>query len=950
MTPESDPAPIEFGRFTLLPLRRQLLAQGQPIELGGRAFDVLMALIETTGNVLSKDDLMSRVWLGKIVEENSLEAQISLLRKALGADRELVRTIAGRGYQSTGPIGTGPIRTGPAVAATPAITTSPTNLSQSVSALFGRDAELREIAELLTAHRLVTLVGPGGIGKTQLGLETARHLQPMFADGVWVAELAPLADPELVPVCVAGAMGLSLPSNASSPQSIAMAVSRQRLLLVLDNCEHVIDAAARMADALLRASAGASVIATSREPLRVEGEYVYRVPALEVPAADVEHTQDLLRTGAVKLFIARAAAADPRSALDDRGAAMIGAICRRLDGIPLAIELAAARAGALGIETLAARLDDLFKLLTGGHRTALPRQQTLRATLDWSHGLLSDSERVALRRLAVFAGSFGLESASAVVADSELTSEDAADLLADLVAKSLVVADVHHATAQYRLLDTTRAYALEKLTQANEREQFTRRHAEHYRQLFERAAAESETQPTAQWLAAYRRHLDNLRAALDWAFSAAGDGEIGAALTIAAGPLWMRASLMDECRRRVEQALAAVGAGRDPRRDMELYAALAAALLYTKGPVLEIHSAWKRTLEIAERLNDGDYRVRALWGLWVDGLTSGEFRSSLDFAQQFSLHVQVEADRGVGDRMTAIALLYLGELSAARERIELMLSRYVAPAHSSHVIRFQFDQLVMARMTLAQILWLQGLPDQAMRAADINVEFAQSIGHALSLCNALGQAACPIALLNGDLAAAERYLRLLREMTERHGLTNWFGFNNAFEAMLVIRGGNLAKGAQALHVALEQFPRMSWALRYTAFSGDAELAQALAAGGDIAAATAVIDEALLRADRHEQRWYISELLRTKGELLLAQDATGALSAAADHYQQGLEWARKQGALAWELRCATSLARLRHAQGATGAARELLAPVYGRFTEGFATADLLAARALLDELQ
>jgi len=483
------PAIIEFGHFGIVPHRRELLADGQPIKLGERAFDMLMALIDARGEVVSKDALMARVWPGRIVAEKNLHTQISALRTALGVERELIHTVAGRGYQFIGEVRillASPAERAGAGAVEPEAVGPPTNLPESVSELIGRDDEFREILGLAAAHRLVTLTGAGGIGKTCLALAVARRLLSQFADGVWFAELAPLTDPGLVPVAVAATVGFELAAGAVSPERVASALRGKQLLLVLDNCEHVIDAAAGMAEALLRANPAAHVIATSREPLRAEGEWVWPVPPLAVPAADADHEDDLLRYGAVRLFVERTQAARPNFTPDRRLAAMIAAICRRLDGIPLAIELAAARAAALDIEEVAARLDDRFRLLTGGRRTALPRHQTLRATLDWSYGLLPEPERVILRRLAVFAGAFRLEAASAVAASPEVAPAEVVEGLVNLVARSLVAAEVDGHVARYRLLDTTRAYAIEKLGESGERERLVRRHAEYYRDLFER--------------------------------------------------------------------------------------------------------------------------------------------------------------------------------------------------------------------------------------------------------------------------------------------------------------------------------------------------------------------------------------------------------------------------------------------------------------------------------
>src|SRR3989454_1463561 len=424
MDGERDPsAVLEFSRFKVVRYRRELFVDGQLIELGGRAFDTLLAFIDAGASVIGKDELMRRIWPDRIVEENNLQAQISALRKVFGADRHLIRTVAGRGYQFTGEI---------RAAAGPPSPLPASNLPEPVSDLIGRDVSLREVVDLVTTHRLVTLTGTGGIGKTRLGLEAGRQLLPGF-DGVGLAELGPLADPQLVPITVAPALGLTPAPRTVSAQGVAAALGGRRALLVLDNCEHLIEAAARMAEAVLRASPVACVIATSREPLRAAGEYVYRVPSLDVPAEENVDPDDVMRHGAVKLFAARAQAAEPRYVPDRRLASTTAAICRRLDGIPLAIELAAARIAAFGVDGVAARLDDRLRLLTGGSRTALPRHQTLRATLDWSYDLLSAPERVVLRRLAVFAGGFTLDAAAAIAASLEIPAPNVVECGANLV-------------------------------------------------------------------------------------------------------------------------------------------------------------------------------------------------------------------------------------------------------------------------------------------------------------------------------------------------------------------------------------------------------------------------------------------------------------------------------------------------------------------------------------
>src|SRR6266478_1935874 len=684
------PAIFEFGRFKVVRHRCELLAGDRPVELGGRAFDPLMALIDARGTVLDKDQLMSLVWSDRVVEENNLPAQIAVLRKVFGADRHLIRTVAGRGYQFTGEIHT-------AAAAAPSPPARMTNLPEAVSELIGREAELGEVTALATAHRLVSLVGAGGIGKTRLGLEVARHLLPRFPDGVFVAELGPLSSPELVPTTVASVLGLTHVAGTASPERVAGAIRAKRLLLVLDNCEHVIDAAAGMAETLLRAGPSVSLLATSREPLRVAGEYIYRVPSLDVPAEDPQDMEDVFRYGAVRLFVSRAHAAEPRYVAEGPVLAATAAICRRLDGIPLAIELAATRIEGFGVAGVAARLDDRFRLLTGGSRT-LARQQTMRATLDWSYDLLSESERVVLRRLGVFVGPFTMDAASAVAAGVDIPASEVADSVANLVGKSLLSTDVGGAIVHYRLLETTRAYARDKLLASAEFDQCARRHAEYYRHLLQHADAELETRTTAGWLAAYRPQIGDVRAALDWAFSPSGDVGVAVALTAATVPLWTHLSLLSECRTRVEQAIANLGPQMpsDPGRDMRLYLALGHALLHTRasgGP--EMNTALMKAVELAELMDDTRYRLGAIHGLYLHCLNTDEYRDALGLAEKFSSVAAGMADRSdvpIGSRLIGLALHILGDQPGARRQLEPLVGSRFATAPSSHIILYQYDQ------------------------------------------------------------------------------------------------------------------------------------------------------------------------------------------------------------------------------------------------------------------
>ncbi len=953
MAPPSETvASVAFGRFRVLPHRRELLADGRPIKLGGRAFDVLMALVDARGGVVSKDELIARVWSNRLIEENNLHAQIAALRAAFGPERGLIRTISGRGYQFTGAtqvLGASLDERAGVTAGSHSVLPA-TNLSESVSELIGRGHELHELIELIAEHRLVTMTGDSGIGKTRLALAVARQCLPRFADGVWLAELAPLSDADLVPAAVAAGVGLDLSGGSASPDRVAAALAGKKLLVVLDNCEHVVDAAAIMAEALLRASPTVRVIATSRERLMAEEEWVYRVPPLAVPA-ESSGDDDLLGYGAVRLFLERARAAKSNFAPDERVAALTAAICRRLDGIPLAIELAAARAATLGIDELAALLADRFQVLTDGRRTALPRHQTLRATLDWSYGLLAEPERVALRRLAVFAGVFDLNAAGIVGSSDQISPPDVVEALVGLVAKSLVSAEINGGPACYRLLDTTRAYAFEKLNESGELALVARRHAEYYRDLFERAETEWETRPSSEWRCDYGRHIDNLRAALDWAFSPGGDASIGVAVTAAAVTLWKHLSLLNECRGRAEQALTRLDAGmsRNARQEMKLHAALGASLTYSgSASSPDIGAAWTKSLEIAERLGDAEYQLRSLRGLWVFHTASRRYRVGLALAQRFrslAASRSVPDDRLVGEQMMGVSQHCLGDQGGARRHLDRVFADDTAVDHQKYMIRFQIDLLVSARVILARVLWLQGFPDQAMRAAASSIDDARAADHAVSLCYALALGACPIALAVGDLATAEHYVGLLLDHSTRHALTHLRAFSAYHQGALALKRGDVVTGSRLLRAGFNEVGDFRPAIQFVVLL----MIEALADAGLVSEGLAALKEAVERSEQNEECWLLGEFLRVEGELLLLQDTVGAATEAEGHFRQALDGAHRQGALSLELRAATSLARLLCNQGRYADATALLAPVYDRFTEGFDTTDVTTAKALLDTL-
>jgi predicted ATPase len=638
--------------------------------------------------------------------------------------------------------------------------------------------------------------------------------------------------------------------------------------------------------------------------------------------------------------------------LTDIDAPTVAELCRKLDGIALAIEFAAGRVDVFGVRGLAASLAKDLRLLTTGTRTAPPRHQTLRAMLDWSYEWLPEPEQMILRRLSIFAGDFTLAAANAIVANPGPTTPSIANGIANLVTKSLVTADVGGPEPLYRLLETTRGYALEKLTGNDEFDLVARRHAEYYRDICERAETECETAPTAEWSAGYGREIDNVRAALDWALSKNGDASIGIALTAASVPLWFQLSLMEEGRRRVERALSSIAPdSKVTRCDLQLYAGLGSALVYTKGPIPENAAAWTAALEIADKLDDAEYQLRALWGLWAYRIVGGDFQIARELAERFSAIAETRAvasDLLIADRITGYALHFLGDQNQARWHIERMLGRYFVPTRRSDAIYYLINPRATALAHLAQISWLQGFPDQAIRHAQSSELEARSLDHVTSLCYVLADAGCPIALAVGDLGTAEHQVATLLELSAKHGLAIWNAWARCFKGNLLLKRGDPDTGLPLLRTALDELRQTRNALRYPSFL--AALAEGLGNAGQVSQGLVSIDEALDRCERNHEHWCMAELLRLKGELVLLDDSSEATLAAEKYLLESLDWARRQGALSWEIRGATSLARLWRGQGRNSEAKELLEPTYERFTEGFETADLKSASALLHDLR
>jgi predicted ATPase/DNA-binding winged helix-turn-helix (wHTH) protein len=936
--------------------RRELRKQGVPVPIGGRAFEIIAAFVDSPGDLVTKDDLMDRVWSGAVVEDNTLQVHISAIRKALGADRGMLRTVSGRGYRLLGSWTVQQHGIPSALESSPSrpATDRPfrTNVPIAASALIGREGAVQQLRDLLSAYRIVTLTGPGGIGKTVLAAEVARRLFPALESDVLFVELVSLSDPGLVPSAAVSVLGLQLGGDEISPESVARAIGSKKILLVLDNCEHVVEEAASLAETIVRLCPRASILTTSREVLRIEGEFVYHVPPLDVPSRQQEERGDVLEHSAVQLFLARTRSLRSDVPPRDEDIPVIASVCRRLDGIPLAIEFAAARAATLGIPQVAGHLDDRFALLTGSRRTALPRHQTLRATLDWSYELLPDPERSLLRRLAIFPAGFTLDAATAVMSDGGAIASAVAEGISNLVAKSLVTIDGAVPGGRWRLLETIRAYALEKLGESGEREPAARRHAEFFRDLLAPHASGAQSPLLSEDMPRCGREIDNVRAALDWSFSPTGDSAIGVALTSAYVPVWLHLGLLFECRERADRALAGHGrnANLSTRLRMQLNMALGLAGIFTMGSVEKTRTVLGTALEAAVSLDDIDAQMWAIWGQWVTHYYAGENRVALSLAEQLAgVVARIDDPFGqlMADRIVANTLQYGGDQREARRLFERVLENCIEPRDRRNTFFLQLDQRVLARAMLARALLLLGYLDRAIGEARASLEEAQATGYKFSMCEALRMAVCTVTILIGDLDAAETAVAALIDTATSANGPFWKLTGRCLEAKLMIKRGEFAAGTAQLRAQLEAAGQTGWAIWYPEFLG--VLAEGLAGLERIPEALHTVDQALAKADRDGERIYVAELFRLKGGFLL-RDAGDGYAAAAEHcFGRALDVAREQGALFWELRAAVDLARLRVAQARPEDARRILEPVYGGFTEGFETADLMAAKRLLSTL-
>jgi predicted ATPase/DNA-binding winged helix-turn-helix (wHTH) protein len=936
-----------FGPFRLFAAERLLQKKDEPLPLGGRALDILIALVERAGEVVTRRELIARVWPDVTVEEANLRVHIAALRKALGDGHEgarYVANVAGRGYCFVAQVErTADQRLPPRPAAVGADRQQ--RLPARLMRMVGRGDEVRALSTDLMIWRFVSIVGPGGMGKTTVAVAVAHALLDGFNGSAFFVDLGALSEPQLVPTAVASALGFKM-GGQDPLSSLPAYLGDRKVLLVLDNCEHVIDAAAPLAERLVSEAPQTHILATSREALRVEGEHVHQLYSLGSPPAETGMAAaEVLRYPAAQLFMERAAASGYHSDLSDADAPTVARICRRLDGIALAIELAACRVGANGIHGTEELLHNRFSLLWHGRRTALPRHQTLSAMLDWSYNLLSDYEKVVLRSLSVFVGDFTLRAACSVASKMEADDADVVDAIASLLAKSLIATTTIGGSALYRLLDTTRAYASAKLVEHGEESRIARRHAIFYSELL-REDRTVQSRYGEHDLSGYAPHIGNVRAALEWALSGRGDAAVGVELAAWATPLFVGLSLLEESKQWCERALGALNdTARGTGQEMILQEGLALSSMFTRGNTVEVRGRIERGLILADALGDQLHQLQLLYGRQIFLTRLGDFRGALAAVEQAG-DIARRVNDPTGLVMTEWMLGASHHLVGNQAAAQLFCENGTNHAAEFGIFNANFfglDFRIIALVVLSRVLWLRGFAEKALRTAQMTIDQVVRRDAPVLVCHSMSYCAS-VFLWAGDGGRAGDLIERLIMLAARYALKPYEAIGIALKGELAISRDTPEVGLHLLRSALGILHNVQHNILIASFTG--ALAECLGKTGQVEEALLTIDGAIARSKGCGGTFELAELLRIKANILATRSQHAS---AVDCLHEALAVAREQSSLAFELRSATALARLLSEGGQREEGRRRLALVYDRFTEGFGTADLRIASQIIKDL-
>jgi predicted ATPase/DNA-binding winged helix-turn-helix (wHTH) protein len=938
----TDEAVISFGPFRLLPKERRLEKNGNPVHIGGRALDILMILSARPGEIVNKRELVERVWSDVHVDEGSLRFHVTALRKALGEDAAGARyvvNVPGRGYCFAAPLAQ-PRLTRP----NPDTEIKTHTLPGPLARMVGRAKTIDEISAELERRRFVSIVGPGGIGKTSVAVGIGHRLLAGFDAAVVFIDFSGIGDAKLVPSAIASALGLTISSDDPTPGLIEFMRNR-RMLLILDSCENTLDTLAPLVEQIIREAPELHILATSRESFRTESEQVRRLFPLDCPPPHPElKAADVLGYPAAQLFVERVIANLGEFNLSDEDAPIVAEICARLDGIALAIELAAGRVDAYGISGIASLLNSRFSLLWQGRRTAAPRHQTLNAALGWSYDLLPSSESAVLRRLSVFVGPFTLDAAISVASGDGVSEPDVVEAIANLAAKSLLATPSAGQLLRYRLLDTTRAFASEKLTASGSADETSRAHGRYFIDLLSDTPERLGDAPTGDKFSSHAEHLANVRAALDWSFSEHGDRRIGVDLAVASAHFFLELSLLTECYRWTQQALTCLeDASIGSRQEMELQAAHGVSVMFTQGNTEAVKSAFTRSFDLASSLKDLHWQLWLLRGLHIYLTRIGDFRGALRVGEQ-GISIAKDLDDPAStlnvEWMLGVAHHLIGNQGEAVPLCESAMTQNPS-SQRLNILRLGYDDRIIALVALARGLWLTGRPDRAVEAARYTVGEAESLEQPLTLAIALIWTNY-VLLWFGDWSNAEIQIERLIAHASKYRLGPYHAVGIGQKGELLIRRGEFKSGIEHLRRSQTTLYQTRHRIMTTVFA--TALAEGLASTGQLEEALHTIDGAIAQIGDGNESFDLPDMLRVKGHVL---NLTGRAPEAETFLLRSLQVSRSQSALGWELRAALTLARHWQQSGREAEARALIAPLHARYHEGLDSLDLMAARAFLE---
>lgn len=923
---------FDFGPFRLLPAERRLLNDGREVRIGGRALDILAVLAESPGQIVSAKELSAKVWPNLNIEQSGLRVQIAALRKVLGRRDDgghYIQNVVGRGYTLFSPV-TKPIVMGASAEQHPSSTSLPERLSNIV----GRAEDVVAVSRLLLHGRCVTISGAGGIGKTALSIEIAHARAADFEHGVCFVDVSLLGHEGSIAEAIEGALGL--PVSGDSMSVILNHLRARQMLLLLDCCERATDRVAEIVRKLLLHAPGVRVIVTSRAALMAEGEQVYALEPLGLPPVDIVPGAEMLMDyPATQLFCLRARAGGFRGEIGPIAANLIVDICRKADGVALAVELAASRVITSGLKLTADQLNSRFGLGWQHRRTAVPRHQTLSAMLDWSYDYIELAERALLRKLSVFVGWFSVEEAVAVAGPHDDLA--VVDMLLELVVKSLVTSDTARPLVRYRLLDTTRSYARAKLAAEPDEVDVLRRYAQFYLNLMLPSSARSAANSIS------RTQLPNVRAALEWALASPGEEDIAFPLAARAAEIFLEFGMVSESQQWAERALSSLPPRlRGTEVEAILLAALGHSLLFTVGNTKEVVSVLERALALTEATGEQSRIFGILSGLHFYYRRKGENEQLLPIAHRATAvakAMNLAQTVLAAKEMLAVSYHMSGNLPEA-----LMLFTEVQVEGTNTKSTFSTrGYRPSIEIMIARTLFLQGFPDQAASmalAADPGEDTGNPAGSCLALCWATR-----IFYYRGDWDRTNDCIVRISRYTTEYSLApylQWYA--DALRGELLFRTGVSNEGIALLRDSLRKLVVAQYGMYVPWITGC--LAEALCTGG-------YIDQGLVLMEGIDP-WagkssglQVPETLRIHGALLFA---AGDVNAAENRYRSSLEIADAQGALSWRMRTAISYATLLGRMGRSDEALSLVSGTYGRFTEGFKTADLRAARDLIATLE